>query len=53
MKAFLNDQKKWHNKYGARVIDPGPYSYVTKNRTHEKRENAANDKESDSIGEAP
>ena len=46
-------RRKWHNKYGARVIIPKEYSYVTKNRTHEKTENAAYERESDSTGASP
>ena len=55
-------KKKFHNKFGARVVDPGPYGaglltktymYVTKNRTHKKTENAANERRSDSTAPTP
>ena len=58
----IHKMKKWHNKFGARVIDPGPYGaglltktymYVTKNRTHKKTENAANERRSDSTAPTP
>ena len=54
--------KKWHNKYGARIVNAkyfkhidinSLFSSVSTNRTHEKSENAANDKESDSISPSP
>ena len=68
--------KKWHNKYGARIVNAKYFKHididsllpglergsngtkstdlnVSTNRTHKKTENAANDKESDSIGESP
>ena len=42
---------KKYSKYGAGLLTK-TYMYVTKNRTHEKRENSAKDKESESPGEA-
>ena len=59
-------RRLWHNKFGARIVVPSytnscggiPKGFISEeefvqNRTQEKRENVANDKESDSIGEAP
>ena len=54
--------KKWHNKYGARIVNAKYFKHIDINslfpsvstkRTHKKTENAANDKESDSTAPTP
>ncbi len=45
--------KKWHNKYGARIVCPKYFPSVSTNRTHEKTENAANERKSDSTAPTP
>ena len=47
----MKNSKKW--QYGARIVCPKYFPSVSTKRTHEKTENAAYDRESDSTAPTP